>query len=78
MNDQELGGGGFDPTSFQSISIMPTDMTRAASQAPALALQTTSGGQDTVFTGSSLSSYGVGRESVFPLKSLASVYHFSS
>lgn len=78
MTDQTLGHRGFEPASFQSSGIKPTDMTRAASRGPALAPQTTSGGQDPVFTGSRLSDYGVGRGSVFPIKCLTSVYRFSS
>lgn len=78
MNDRTLGHGGFDPASFQSSGIKPADMTRAASRGPALAPQTTLGGQGPVFTGSSLSGYGVGRGSVFPIKCLTSVYRFSS
>lgn len=78
MNDQALGHGGRDVASFQRSGIMPTDVSRAASQAPSLAPQTTLGEQDPVFTGSNLSDYSVGRGSMFPIKYLTSVYRFSS
>lgn len=76
--DHMLGHGGFDLASFQISGIMLIDMTRAASHIPALAPQTSLSRQDPVFTGSSLSDYGIGRGSVLPIKYLTSVYQFSS
>lgn len=53
-------------------------MSRAASDAPALAPQATLGEQDTEYTGSKSPGCGVGRGSVFLVKCRTSVYHFSS